>query len=267
MTRYGMAINMDQCIGCQTCVVSCQLNNALRPGSSRNSIDRVERGRWPNGDLFFFPHACIHCDEPLCVKVCPTGASSKRTDGIVAIDHELCIGCGVCITACEFGARSIGTQDEWHYGAKDPAPYEAEGMQPVNVADKCTFCSDRIDAGLQPACVSDCVAGIRVFGDLDDPDSAVNAYIREHRCVCSPDSAVYYGRGARDFDVREHITETYYRSAKADREGQKPQEARGNPAVVGIAGAATAAAVAGLGVSARNSRKKGKRNPKSEDRR
>lgn len=258
MTRYGMAIDMDHCIGCQTCVVSCQLNNALRPGTSRNSVDMLEWGRWPEGDLAFFAHACIHCESPLCVDVCPTGASKKRDDGIVVVDHELCIGCGVCVTACEYGARSINVRDGFHYGENSPAPYEAKGMQPINVADKCTFCFKRIDDGLQPACVSDCIAGVRAFGDLDDPASPVNAFIAERGCTPVPGSSLYYGFGTRNLDAKALITENYYRSAKADRERQETEAPPFNPAVVGTAAVAAAATATALGVSAKRSRAKRK---------
>lgn len=256
MARYGMAIDMDHCIGCQTCVVSCQLNNALRPGMTRTRVELLEWGRWPEGDRAFFPHGCIHCDEPLCVSVCPTGASSKRADGIVIVDHELCIGCGVCITACEYGARSIKVSDEHYFDTMEPAPYEARGMQPVGVADKCTFCSDRVDRGLEPACVKDCIAGVRIFGDLDDPTSTVSAFISEHMCLSVADTSIYYGCETRDLDIRSLITNTYYRSAKADRDRQEPPASEPNPAIIGTASVAAVAAVAGLGVSAKKNRAK-----------
>lgn len=254
MARYGMAIDLDHCTGCQTCVVSCQLNNALHPNVSRNSVDALEWGRWPEGDLMFFAHSCIHCDEPLCAKVCPTGASRKRDDGIVDIDQELCIGCGVCITACEYGARSLDKRGGFHFGAAEPAPYEAAGMYPTGVVDKCTFCRERVGQGGEPACVQDCVAGVRAFGDLDDPESGVSAFIKEHNCTCVPGTSLFYGCGERDLDLKYLIVSRYFASAKNDRVGQKSTAPSFNPAVVGAAGVATIAVAAGLAATAKHSR-------------
>ena len=255
MTRYGMAIDMNHCTGCQTCVVSCQLNNALRPGVARISVDTLEWGRWPEGDRACLPHGCIQCDEPRCVKVCPTGASHRREDGIVVVQHELCIGCGVCITACAYGGRSISTAG-FNFKAAEPAPYEAEGMQPVGVADKCTFCVERVDQGEMPVCVRDCVASVRVFGDLDDPNSDVSAFIDEHACVGIPGSAVYYHQGERDFDLEATITTNYFTSTKDEQARHKEEAPAVNPVVIGTAGAVTAAVAVGLGVSARRTRAK-----------
>ncbi len=265
MTRYGMAIDMDHCIGCQTCVVSCQMNHALRPGSARNGVDTLEWGRWPDGDLAFFPHACIHCDDPLCVRVCPTGASNKRTDGVVVIDQDLCIGCGVCITACEYGARTINAHDGFHFGANSPAPYEAEGIQPLGVADKCTFCCERIDRGQLPACVQDCVAHVRAFGDLDDPASSINAFIAEHACTAVPGSALFYQCGHRDLDVKNTLTARYFVSSKQDRSTESETGPSFNPIVLGVAGATTAAVAFGLGASAKHSRNKKRQDAQGDD--
>ena len=113
-----------------------------------------------------FPRSCLHCEEPACVTVCPTGASYKRAeDGIVLVDPDTCIGCKLCSWACPYGAR------EYDYGH--------------GVMKKCTLCVDRIynehlpAEDRIPACVRACPTGARHFGDLGDPDSAVSRLVAE----------------------------------------------------------------------------------------
>jgi Fe-S-cluster-containing dehydrogenase component len=113
-----------------------------------------------------FPRSCLHCEEPACVTVCPTGASYKRsTDGIVLVDADKCIGCKLCSWACPYGAREFDTD--------------------VGVMKKCTLCVDRIyNENLpledrRPACVEACPTSARHFGDLGDPHSAVSQLVKE----------------------------------------------------------------------------------------
>ena len=113
-----------------------------------------------------FPKSCLHCEDAACVTVCPTGASYKRAeDGIVLVDEELCIGCGLCAWACPYGARELDADQ--------------------GVMKKCTLCIDRIynenfeEIDRVPACVRTCPAGARHFGDLADPDSAVSRLVAE----------------------------------------------------------------------------------------
>ncbi|MEL6873803.1 MAG: 4Fe-4S dicluster domain-containing protein, partial [Pseudomonadota bacterium] len=113
-----------------------------------------------------FPRSCLHCEEPACVTVCPTGASYKRAeDGIVLVNPETCIGCKLCSWACPYGAR------EYDYTS--------------GIMKKCTLCVDRIynetfaPEDRQPACVRACPTGARHFGDLGDPDSDVSKVVAE----------------------------------------------------------------------------------------
>ena len=116
-----------------------------------------------------FPVLCNHCEEPACVRVCPTQATFKRPAGIVAMDFHRCVGCRFCMAACPFGARSF------NFG--DPRPYIKEINPEVptrtkGVVEKCTFCVERLEKGLPPACV-EASNGAILFGDLNDPDSDV----------------------------------------------------------------------------------------------
>ena len=253
MTRFGMAIDMARCTGCQTCVVACQMHHALRPGVAWCAVDALEWGRWPDADRAFLPHACLHCDEPLCVSVCPTAASHKRDDGTVAIDEARCIGCGVCLTACPYGARTLNREDAWHFGAPSPAPYETEGEGRVGVAEKCTFCIERVQVGLLPACVEACPVEARAFGDLDDPESPASAFAAETGARPVPGTGVLYADGGRGLDIGRVVTERYYAPASRSQTADG-RVGKGNPAVVAGAGAAAAALAAAAGLAAKRNR-------------
>ena len=109
--------------------------------------------------MYYLPVACQHCDNPECVSVCPTGASYRREDGVVLVDHSKCIGCQYCVMACPYGVRAY---DE----GKDKG-----------VIEKCTMCAHLIDKGEKPACVKHCPGQARLFGDADDPESDVSKMI------------------------------------------------------------------------------------------
>ncbi|MDA8170512.1 MAG: 4Fe-4S dicluster domain-containing protein [Nitrospiraceae bacterium] len=112
---------------------------------------------------------CNHCDHPACVRVCPTKATFKRPDGIVMQDYHRCIGCRFCMAACPYGSRSFNWVDPRPY-IKDPNPTYPTRM--IGVVEKCTFCVERLDQGLDPACVL-ASNGAMVSGDLMDPNGPV----------------------------------------------------------------------------------------------
>lgn len=179
--QLALVIDLNVCVGCHACVTSCKEWNtsgsagplvdqnaygANPTGTFFNRVQTYEAGTFPNTETIHFPKSCLHCEEPPCVPVCPTGASYKRAeDGIVLVDYDKCIGCKYCAWACPYGAREIDEERQ--------------------VMTKCTLCIDRIyDAALpprdrQPACVSACPTGARLFGDVKDPDSEVSKAIRE----------------------------------------------------------------------------------------
>jgi len=122
---------------------------------------------------------CNHCENPPCVRVCPTKATFKREDGIVMQDMHRCIGCRFCMAACPFGARSFN----W----KDPKPFIKEENKEfptrmIGVVEKCTFCYERLARGLKPACVEES-NGALIFGDLEDPDSEVRKILNSHYTI------------------------------------------------------------------------------------
>ncbi len=112
---------------------------------------------------------CNQCEFPPCVRVCPTGATFKRQDGIVMMDYHRCIGCRYCMAGCPYGSRSFNFQDPRPFLKKiDPEyPTRTKG-----VVEKCDFCAERLDKGLMPACV-EASNGAMVFGDLRDPNSDI----------------------------------------------------------------------------------------------
>ena len=133
-----------------------------------------------------FPVLCNHCDNPSCVKACPTKATFVNpTNGIVAMDFHRCIGCRFCMAACPFGARSFNWQD--------PRPfiktYNADFPTRMRgVVEKCNFCAERLALGLEPACVEACKGtGAMVFGDLNDPHSEISKVLdKEHTIQRKP---------------------------------------------------------------------------------
>jgi len=87
VSRYGMVIDLKRCVGCDTCSVACKAENATPRGALWNRVLKYETGEYPHSQLKFLPITCMHCEEPPCEKVCPSGATRKREDGIVVIDN------------------------------------------------------------------------------------------------------------------------------------------------------------------------------------
>ncbi|MBZ0130503.1 MAG: 4Fe-4S dicluster domain-containing protein [Rhodobacteraceae bacterium] len=175
--KLGLAIDLDTCVGCHACVINCKEWNtsnygvplsdvnaygAAPVGTFLNRVHTFEaKSEGCNAQTVHFPKSCLHCEDAPCVTVCPTGASYKRSeDGIVLVNEDKCMGCGLCAWACPYGARELD--------------------QLAGVMKKCTLCIDRIynenipEIDRVPACVRTCPAGARHFGDFADPDSNVS---------------------------------------------------------------------------------------------
>jgi len=123
---------------------------------------------------------CNHCDNPPCVRVCPTGATWKRKDGVVMMDWHRCIGCRYCMAACPYGSRSFN----WI----DPRPFIDQQnpdfpTRTQGVVEKCTLCDERLAEGKIPACVESCPHGAMHFGDLSDPESKVRKLLEERFAI------------------------------------------------------------------------------------
>ena len=100
--RYGMVVDLNRCVGCQTCTIACKHHNDTPPGVQWRRVLDVEQGEYPNVERLFLVTGCQHCAEPPCVPVCPTGATRQRADGLVTMDYDTCIGCGYCAVACPY---------------------------------------------------------------------------------------------------------------------------------------------------------------------
>jgi len=148
MVRYGMVIDLKRCLGCDTCTMACKAANATTRGILWNRVLKYETGKYPHVRLNYLPVLCMHCKEPECEKVCPTGATSKREDGIVAVDNEKCVGCRYCMLACVYASRSfyeeVRTFYPGHMTRFEQTGYDRHRLGTV---EKCDFCSERVQAG------------------------------------------------------------------------------------------------------------------------
>lgn len=193
MTRYVMVADLNRCVGCQTCTAACKHGNDTAPGVQWRRVLDIESGEYPDVRRTFLPVGCMHCGDPPCMEVCPSTATRRRDDGFVTIDYDLCIGCGYCMAACPYQARYKVTEPSRAYANGRMRNERArEHPERLGVAQKCTFCVDRIDAGLAagltpgidadatPACVNACIADALVFGDIEDPGSHVSQLLRDH---------------------------------------------------------------------------------------
>ncbi len=178
--RYGMVIDLKRCFGCYGCQIICKVENGTPPGIFWSRVLYTELGKYPAVRRMPLPLLCMHCGAPACVNVCPTGASSRRPDGVVTVDTVKCIGCLNCVIACPYGARRLYLKEREYFPGQGLTPYErvAYKKHSSGVVGKCDFCLSRIERGLQPACVDSCMTKARYFGDLDDPDSEISKLIR-----------------------------------------------------------------------------------------
>ena len=140
MSKYIVTQDVADCIGCRACEVHCKDKNHSGPGAYYCRILEVQSNQGMVPQIDFVYLSCFHCEKAWCVDACPTGAMRRRdSDGIVYVEAKDCVGCKVCITACPW------TVPQWN----------AE----TGKVGKCDLCKDRLDQGLEPACISKCTTG------------------------------------------------------------------------------------------------------------
>lgn len=196
---YGYAFNVTRCEGFMECIQACVKENNLDRKSNTQYIQifEMEHGQMspdqgeskyfhqvPKEGHFYMGVQCYHCDNPPCVKACPTKATWKEPDGIVVVDYDWCIGCRYCMAACPY----MGRRFNWNE-PEIPAQeitrsqhYLGNRKRVKGMMEKCTFCIQRSRKGKLTACVEACPTGARVFGNLLDPDSEIR-FVLENKKV------------------------------------------------------------------------------------
>lgn len=138
MTRLAFYFDSTRCVGCKTCVVACNKKNHLPLGVSYRRVRSYEVGEFPAATFYHWSGACNHCENPACVRACPTNAMYKSDDGTVQHDDDTCIGCGSCVIACPYDVLQIVADER--------------------IAKKCNACVDTREVDGAPTCVASCGA-------------------------------------------------------------------------------------------------------------
>lgn len=197
-SRWAMVFDAKKCQeeeGCTKCIEAChKVHNVPKFDNPKDEVKWIWKedfhATFPTQELEHvkedltekpFLVMCNHCDNPPCVRVCPTKSTWKReSDGIVMMDMHRCIGCRYCVAACPYGSRSFN----W----RDPRPFIKETYPDFptrtrGVVEKCNFCAERLAKGELPACVTACDKGALVFGDMEDPESEVRKLLKERFAI------------------------------------------------------------------------------------
>ena len=142
--QYCFFFDPTRCVNCRSCELACQASHSLPPNLRPRRMLDIWRGTFPNTRRRFLSLSCLHCLEPACVEACPAEAVTKREeDGIVVVNRQKCVGCGLCLKAC---------------------PYDVPQFDHEGIMYKCDFC---VENGTEPACVRHCPTEALLYGTWD----------------------------------------------------------------------------------------------------
>lgn len=193
--RLGMVIDMNKCKDdCEDCIDVCHTtHNVPDHDNKKDEVKWVWKS--PYERVFTdkshqyvdnqrrqkpFLTMCNHCDDPPCVRVCPTNATFKRNDGIVQMDFHRCIGCRFCMAGCPYGSRSFNWIEPRGGLTETNSKFPTRER---GVVEKCNFCAEKVDIGEKPSCVQTCKEGALTFGDLNDPNSEIRKVLETTKTI------------------------------------------------------------------------------------
>jgi Fe-S-cluster-containing dehydrogenase component len=206
--RWGMAIDLDRCTGCEACVVACHAENNLpviEPEEAARGrsvhwirVDRYYEGEFPDVKVKYMPVLCQHCDDAPCEPVCPVYATYHNPEGLNVQVYNRCVGTRYCANNCPYSVRFFNFFEP-HWDSPLELQHNPDvAVRMVGVMEKCTFCVQRVqrgkrdakeaghpvaDGAIQPACVQSCPAEAMVFGDLSDRESKVSSLAESGRAT------------------------------------------------------------------------------------
>ena len=238
--KLAMVIDLQRCIGCGGCSLACKTENNTPEGIFWSNKTTRTYGKYPNVNFEYIPTLCNHCENAPCVSVCPTAAMHCTDGGIVNHDPSICIGCKACAVACPYGAVYVNKEKPhafWrnqdvallditssasevkekvkgsgtpYYNPARDKDTPGTAIRPKGVPEKCNFCLHRIKQGQLPACVEACPCNARIFGDLNDPKSAVSRLLGKYRPARLKE---HLGTSPKDFYIRSY-NQGAYKSTK-----------------------------------------------------
>ena len=197
-TKWAMLIDLRRCTACKSCTAGCVAEQKSPPGVIYRPVYEEEMGTFPNVKRRFTPRTCLQCDTPPCVEACPNKGENKATwkarNGIVMINYNQCIGCGKCVIACPYKARTLDAGEFYTEGTPKIEEYDIsptweysrkwsrqKNESPIGNARKCHFCYHRLKQGMVPMCVSTCICRANYFGDPDDKQSLIHKVMKANK--------------------------------------------------------------------------------------